>query len=497
MHPSDLAKYTQPLGAIHLSNTASEIANVGVRFVALRSTIVVAIAAAAWIPAFAQSCSGPSSIEMRIKQRPTADAYLQLGSWFTEHRNPGCASSAFQNAVKLEPGSPRALDALARSEIAVRDYQSVIDMLVPVHKDERLFLDLGTAYDRSGQTPASVQTFLQALKMYPNSDALTNALATVYIHDSQFESAAKVSGDLADKKPNDLEAQRIYLHALVVAGHYDAAAPLGSKLISQSPHDEDLLQMNGYLELKSGDLDAARKHLEEAIALKPKDYQARATLGMVLDAEKDFDGARTQLEKAIDLGNTDPQVRSNLAKVLREMGKNEEAQQQLGVYQHQMKSSSDKYEAMMKTAEAGQAAKSGDNRKAADLLQEASALQPQDAALAYQAAMALAQLGDMAGERAALEKSVKADPGFALAHYQLGYLDFQAGNDPAAERHFRATSLALPDNAQVWCSLASVLARQSKFAEANDALDHALRIEPNNAIALKLRQMIAAAQAQR
>jgi hypothetical protein len=37
------------------------------------------------------------------------------------------------------------------------------------------------------------------------------------------------------------------------------------------------------------------------------------------------------------------------------------------------------------------------------------------------------------------------------------------------------------------------LARQSRFQEAQDAVNHALKLEPNNSIALKLNQMLAAA----
>jgi Flp pilus assembly protein TadD len=122
-------------------------------------------------------------------------------------------------------------------------------------------------------------------------------------------------------------------------------------------------------------------------------------------------------------------------------------------------------------------------------------LQPQDANLAYRLSVALGELGDTAGQRAALQQAIKADGGFILAHYDLGYMDFRAGDNAAAEEHFRVVVKAAPDNVQAWLSLAATLATQSRIREAQDAVASALKLDPNNAAALDLNKKLAAAQA--
>jgi tetratricopeptide (TPR) repeat protein len=148
----------------------------------------------------------------------------------------------------------------------------------------------------------------------------------------------------------------------------------------------------------------------------------------------------------------------------------------------------------LKATQAAESVKAGDARRAADLYREACAAAPDDAGLAYRLAMVLDGLGDAAGEREALESAIKANPRFALAQYQLGYMDFKAGDNAAAEQHFRATAEAVPDNARAWLSLAAVLATEQRIAEAREAVANALKAEPTNASAQDLSRKLGGQQ---
>ena len=448
------------------------------------------------LDAKAQNCAGPPGLEAQLHTHPSAATYTALGNWFTENHKVNCALDAFQAGLRLEPGSKKIIDGLAKAHLAAGDDDTVINQLRSAPRDENLTLDLSNAYSHSGQIDDAIQVLTAGLKTYPASDALTEALTGLDIRMSHFEDAFQWAQKLAELKPNDMHAQRIYLRTMVITDKTDTAAPLGLKLLALAPHDGDLLNLNGYIERKAGDYDAARKHLEEAVALNPKDYNPRVNLGLVLVAQKDNAAARQQLQTAINLGATEPQVRFELAKVLRALGETDEAQKQLKLYQDALQRQSDQYQAMLKTSEADKAAKAGDNRKAAELYREASVLAPENAILSFRLAMILEQIGDIHGERAAIEQAVKANPRLAQAQYALGFLEFQAGDNAAAERQFRMTVTVLPGNAQGWNSLAATLAKQSRFAEAQDAVAHALKVEPNNQIALQMNQKLAAAMAQ-
>ncbi|MGA8782154.1 MAG: tetratricopeptide repeat protein, partial [Terracidiphilus sp.] len=156
----------------------------------------------------------------------------------------------------------------------------------------------------------------------------------------------------------------------------------------------------------------------------------------------------------------------------------------------------DQAEAVSKATEAAEAIKAGDNQKAAELYREACAAQPENALLEYRLAMVLENLGDADGERAALAQAIKANPNFAQAQYQLGYMDFQAGDNASAEREFRATVEALPENVQAWISLAATLGAESRLEEARAAIGHALQLQPENTAARDLSEKLAVARQQ-
>jgi len=139
----------------------------------------------------------------------------------------------------------------------------------------------------------------------------------------------------------------------------------------------------------------------------------------------------------------------------------------------------------------------GDPRRAVEFYREALAATPDDPQLQFKLAVALSKTGDTAGERAALEKAVAIDPNLAVAQNQLGLLSSQAGDATAAEQHFRQALRAMPDFTEAWVNLAAILGLQSRFKEADEAVSTALRLEPQNAGALLLRDTLAKAQAQR
>jgi len=438
------------------------------------------------LSAFAEPCIGPAALEARIHDHASAEAYAAMGNWFVKNSKPDCAVQSFQAWLAIEPSSSKALDGLARALIATGDYDAVIRRIGQAPRDESLILDLALAYRKAEMFSDSARVLTEGLKAHPYSDGLTAALVSLEVHQSHFDAAQKLADELVQKKPDDLEAQRIQFRTLVIGGNYFDATPLGAKLLAKVPHDADLLNLNGFLEHKAGDNSAARKHLEEAVALNPNDYNSRMNLGLVLVQLNDAAGAKVQLEKAVELGVKEPQVRFELAKVLRTLGETEEAQKQLELFQQKLKDDADQSLAVMKATQAEEAIKDGDKTKAANLYREACDAQPQDAALAYRWSLVLSDLGDTAGERAALEQAIKANPKFVQAQYALGYLEFHAGENAPAEQQFRITVKAAPDNARAWLSLAAALAAEGRVQEAHEAVATALKLDPDNAGAREL-----------
>jgi Flp pilus assembly protein TadD len=411
-------------------------------------------------------------------------AHLLLGAALAKLGRNQEAASEWSAALKIDPNSAAALDGQAKSLLAAGDYASVIRNLRSVARDENLAFDLAIAYRDAGMLDEAEQTLKQGLEADRGSDALTAALVALY-DETNYAAANEMAEKIARQKPDDLEAQRIYLRSLVMLGDSARAVPLARKLLALAPHDADLLNLNGVLERKAGDYQAARKHLEEAVALDPKDPNSRVNLGLVLEELNDPAGAKVQLEKALALGRDEPQIHFELSKVLRTLGETAAAQQQLALFQQKLKQESDRASAITEAKAAAEAAKAGDNQKAAELYRQACAAEPQNAGLAYQLALVLDNLGDRPGERAALKEAIQANPQFVPAQYQLGYMDLQAGDNAGAERQFRLTVDAVPDNAQAWIGLVAALGAESRFDEARKAAATALRLNPSSAATLK------------
>ncbi|HEY0758426.1 MAG TPA: tetratricopeptide repeat protein [Acidisarcina sp.] len=423
------------------------------------------------------------------------EAHLLLASDLDVLQRQRDALTEWQAAVKIDPKSEAALDGLSKSLIRQGDYASVIANLKPFPHNQDLTLDLALAYGKMGMLEGAASVLEQALKFAPGSLRLTKALVTVMVQQTRTQDALRLAARSAQLHPADPGAQALYARVLIQNGEYETARPIARKLLAASPHSFDALYLNGVLERQAGEYGVARSHLEEAVALNPGDYNVHYNLGMTLVKLQEPAAARKQFERVLALGATDAEVHFDLASVLRSLGETQQAAEQLKIYQEALKDKANRTEVAGKAAEAAQELASGDAQRAASLYKEAAAASPDDAQLGYKLAMALDKAGDLAAERSELERVVKLDPTMAVAQNQLGYLESRSGDTGAAEEHFRAALAAAPGYTQAWVSLAATLGMESRFAEAQQALASALRLDPQNAQAHDLARALNAAQA--
>ena len=460
----------------------------------VRTGLVISSLLSAVLVARGEACTGPASLEAKLHAHPTAEGFAEQGSWFDQHNQPACGVQAYRAALKLEPKSTIALHGLAGSLTASGNISAAIDLLRSAPRNEELNLDLASAYSKAGKLDQAFQVLSQALRTYPSSARLTSALVVVLANHGQLDDAYRLAEKFAREHPQDPEAQKVHLRVLV-ATNDASAAPLARRLLAAAPHDSELLYLNGILEQKASAFSAARGHLEQAIATTPNYAESHYNLGIVLARLHDLAGAVKQLQKAIDLGASEPEAHLELSKALQALGQDQQAGQELKLYQQAMKGNADRAIAGSKTTDADQAMARGDAAKAVGLYREAIEVEPNDSSLQYKLSLALDRTGDLQGERAALEQSVTDDPGLAVAQHQLGYLLYRSGDYDGAIERFR---MAVKDDsgfAQGWISLSATLAAQSRFTEAQEAIHHALALEPKNMEALALKKQLATAQA--
>lgn len=422
--------------------------------------------------------------------------HLKLAAVLEQLQRKGEAKAEWQRALEIEPNSVDALHGMSRHFIAEGDYGSTITLLRPSPHNEVLTLDLAEAYAKSGMLKDADDLLSRALAERSGSLPLLSALTTVEVDEGFREKALRTAKQFADTHPGNGDAQKLYLRNLLANNDTANAFPVARGLLTAAPRDPYLLYVMGVMERQNGDYAAARDHLEQAIALEPDVYNSHYNLGLALVKLNDPRAAKEHFEKALALGSPDPEVHVELATVLRKLGENEAAQKQLQLYREASQAQSNHSVAQAKATLAEKELDSGDPRKAAALYREALEATPNDALLNYKLSVALDKAGDSAGEREALEKAVQIDPDMAIAQNQLGYLDSRSGDVTTAEKHFRDAVRAAPAYTEAWINLAATLGMESKFQEAQQAIDSALKLEPANSEALQLRHDLTASQSQ-
>jgi predicted CXXCH cytochrome family protein len=111
-------------------------------------------------------------------------------------------------------------------------------------------------------------------------------------------------------------------------------------------------------------------------------------------------------------------------------------------------------------------------------MQQAAALEPKEAEFQYRLALAWNEAGRLDQALAALETTVQLDPLHARAWYNLGLARQQAGNSPGALAALLQGENADPRDPQIPYARATILLQLAQPAEARQALQRALQVQP-------------------
>lgn len=424
-------------------------------------------------------------------------ARLLLASALERSQRRAEAREQWEAALKLDPRSAVALHGMATDLVGDGEYIRAITLLRSAPPNQDLTIDLAHAYMGLKMFDQASNLLEEALAKNPSSAELAGALVSVNLKQLHTQEAEKLCAEAVKRHPSNPDLQRLYLQVLVLTGNSAMAAPLAKKLLAASPRDFEFLYINGVLEHDAGDSTAAREHLDQAVKIDPNVAASHFHLGIVLSQLGDPAAAKEQLEQALKLGGTEPEVHFELAKVLRALGDNQEAANEVKVYQQGLQEKNHRAVAASKSAQGDKALAAGKPEEAISLYREALSKTPDDALLNFKLAVALDQSGDIATERSVLEKAIQLNPDLASAQNQLGFLASRSGDSAAAEKHFREAVRAAPGFTEAWVNLAASLGLQSRFSEAQEAVQYALQLEPQNPQALLLKDTLAKALAQR
>lgn len=187
----------------------------------------------------------------------------------------------------------------------------------------------------------AVDVFQQASERYPNSPRLAVGLGMALYSRGNYDDAVKALLRAADLNPADAECYYFLSKA------YDSSPAQASEVIQRFRRFMDLQPRNGRapyyyaMSLWKGrraqdasiDFEQVEMLLKKSVDLDPKFPEARLQLGNLYSDQKKYDAAVPQYAKAIALNGDLADAHYRLGQVLVHLGKKEEAQEQLRMYQ--------------------------------------------------------------------------------------------------------------------------------------------------------------------
>lgn len=311
--------------------------------------VIVAVLAGLAIPAEA-ACTGPASLTAKIKARPTAESYAELGNWFGSQKQFACAATALQAAVRLAPKSAELNYLLG---LAWYESGKFSDALQPLQRSIAIdgtalkpHLLLASVYSRISQPQDAANEWAAALRIEPANSMALHALSRDLLDMSQF--AAEVNL-LHDAKLDDQLAVDLAIAYTSTAAYDDAIKTLTSALeaspnsvllsnalvtvylkISQTDlaervaekcykaHPENHSAQVSYMRtlVYNGDWGPARPLAKQLMAEDPNAFDTLYLVGILERQDGDFAAARDHLEQALALNPSLANLRYNLGAAL-------------------------------------------------------------------------------------------------------------------------------------------------------------------------------------
>ena len=158
-----------------------------------------------------EGCKPPSELLSAMREKPSAPVLDAAGAWFAEHGNLKCSVSAFEEAVRTEPGSAEA------------------------------HYDLGVAYVRLKQLTAAAEQFRLALKNKPDMVVAHNSLGATLVDagkpgeaEAEFREALRID-------PKSIPALDRLAQILASQRRYDSALRYWNEALAIQPDSPDIL----------------------------------------------------------------------------------------------------------------------------------------------------------------------------------------------------------------------------------------------------------------
>lgn len=427
------------------------------------------------------SCIAPPKMRADIQVRPSAEIYANLGAWFGNQKQFGCAAEAFATAARMQPDSASnqymwGLSLFSAGHAAEAEG--------PLHaaarlnpSDVRPHLALGAALERLKQTAQAKTEWHAALAIDPDSETALDALSQDLIGDKDYaavvtllrmpaqtrvrsamqslnlgiayagmarlDDAAKVLREGLNTAPDSIPLADELALVLMLLSKVDEAYSVLDLALQR--HSRDLNTQLLYCRiLVSGHSEKAPQVARKLLLAHPDNWEALYLSSMVEAQEGEFKQARVHLVRSVALNPDDPKSQEALGNVL---------------------------------------AKLQDLHGAREHLEKAIALGDSQPEVQYDLAKVLQSLGEREEAQERLRRyqqirKAQADRTQAAGKAEVGDQAMAAGDPVKAAGLYREALAIDPDEALLSYKLARALDKTNDLVNEKAALERAIHLNP-------------------
>jgi tetratricopeptide (TPR) repeat protein len=453
-----------------------------------------------------------------VKYKTNMEAYRELYAMLWAQGKKADAEQLLRTGFKENPKQFAFLIWIAQQYLAQNRRDDMVKVLNDIKSKAgeygRAYMDVGDFYLRTGDGDAAVREYKEGIsKDSKNKSTYQKRIVEVLMRQSRRNEAADMNAQILKDNPNDADARGVAATLLLDKGDVTKAILELQRVVSQAP-DNPVARYNlGRAYFMRGDAEQARQQFLKAIEIRPDYLLARMELGRLLIARGDYDVAlrtaeeilkmdpnnsaakliysaalmgqrrygdsRRILEETLKANPTDSQVVFQMAVVDLADGKYKDAEASFRKA-YQMTPANTK--GLMGVVETYLSQNKVD--EALKLLQEEAAKAP----TRMDFPTAIANVAIRAGRldlainqfQKVLANTPKGSKDYGEANLRIGETYRRKGDFTAAINSLQTARQTLPEDVRVLSTMALTFDMASRWAEAKQVYEAALKVDPSN-----------------
>lgn len=409
-------------------------------------------------------------------------SYIARGQAYSAQGDYARASIEFRNAMQVDPKDPQARVLAGEAAVHLGRYRDAAGLFMSVvqsnPQDIRARVDLGQIFDFGGVPERAIRLVQPALARHPDDAGLLTVRGLAHSQLKDYPDALADARHAVQADPANEQAVGLLAGLYRQQGDGAAAEAVVSAALQRLPQSTQLRGVLANLYQDGGDYAAAQTQLDRLIAARPASLQYRAQLARLYVREGRLDQAERALRMAVQAAPQDDDAKLALADFIAVHRSAAQGESQLQSF-----IGADPDDSRLRLALGALLERNGAAQQALHAYaQVVSGDDGPDALIARDRMAAIDMSQGRADEaRQEVAKVLGKDPGNDEALLIRGDLELAAGQPTAAVTDFRAVLRDEPGLPAIHGLLARALLDNGDTALAEDQLQAAIQIVPDDA----------------